>query len=160
MRMPRRALMLVATVAMCLASAPAAAGPDVAERRLVALRLLEATIDDAEILRLSAGPVQQLLRATHALQPDLSQHRMMVLSALYHDEMHSAAIAALRGRAGDLAARYSLGELRALQGFSQTPEGRSVLAEDGMPAGDLELLIEREMLARMDAALDRHGRGD
>lgn len=145
---------LAALISALLLALPAQA--DETDRRLAALLLLEQAADDALIFRLSAGPVRMLMEASAEARPGLSPQQMMVLSALYHEEMHAAALAALRNRAGELAARYSLAELRALNRFAETEDGLALLAEDGGPAGGLARSIEAAMLARMDDAFDRH----
>jgi hypothetical protein len=153
MPMPRSALIL----AVCLAL-PLPALADAADRRLSALHLVETAADDALIRRLAEAPVQQLLRQTHVARPELSRGEMMVLSALYYDEMHRAALAALRDRAGAIAGRYSLAEIAALREFAATEEGPAVLAAQEGLTGGLAEAIAAEMRARMAAALDRHGR--
>lgn len=152
--MPRFALLL----SVCLAL-PAPALADAADRRLAALYLVETAANDALIRWLAEAPVQQLLRDSHALQPDLSPGEMMVLSALYYEEMHRAALAALRARAGAIAGRYSMAEITALRAFAATDEGPAVLAAQEGLTGGLADAIAAEMRARMDAALERHGRG-
>lgn len=153
-----RQLTLVAlTLALALPAAGSAAA-EAADRRRVALLMLEAATPDALVRQLAAEPVQALMRSTHAANPDLQGTEFFVLSALYLDEMQAAAREALSRRATALAARYALDELQALSSFAATAEGRAALSEPDGPISGLEDSIAAEMLARMDAAFDRHGR--
>ncbi len=130
------------------------------DRRRAALLFLEAAAGDGLIRSLAEPPIRSLLAATRELQPDLSGPELMVLSALYYEEMHRAARAALGQRASALAARYSLAEIEALRRFSQTEDGAAALAQQDALTGDLARKIEDAMVARMDAAFERHGRGN
>lgn len=138
---------------------PQALAADERDRRRAALLLVEAAAPDSLIRSLAEPPVQRLLAATHALRPGLSGGDLMVLSALYYEEMHRAALSALSARATTIATRYSLAELEALRRFSETDDGAAALAGEADLTGDLTRAIEDAMMNRMDAAFDRHGRG-
>lgn len=127
---------------------------DIAERQRIALGLLEAAIDMAAIDRIARRPVQELLAAG---DPDPGDAGLLVLSALYLDEMRAAAGQALALRARRLAERYPHDELQALAAFGDTGAGRRALAEDPTLTGQLAPEIEAAMRAVMPRALARHG---
>lgn len=143
-----------------LLALPLPLAADTAERRLSALHLVETAADDALIRSLARQPVQELLRASHARRPALTTPELMALSALYYEEMHRAALTALRARAEAIARRYSAAEIAALRDFAGTAEGAEVLAGHDGITGGLAPAIEEAMHARMDAAFDRYGRAD
>jgi hypothetical protein len=155
--MPRLPLVPLLLLALALPAPVLAA--DERDRRRAALLLVESAAPDSLIRTLAQAPVQQLLAATHEVQPDLSGPDMMVLSALYYEEMHHAALSALSQRASAIANRYSLAELEALRSFAATEDGAAALAREAELTGNLARSIEDAMLNRMDAAFDRYGRG-
>lgn len=157
--MSPRAGLLAAALVLPFGLGVGAARADMADRRLAALHLVEAAADDALIMQLARDPVQQLMRSSHAARADLTSAELLVLSALYHEEMQRAAHAALRERAAQIAARYSLEEIAALRAFAATAEGAEVLAVDTGLTGGLDRAIGAAMLAQMDAAFARYGRG-
>lgn len=150
---PLRLIPLVLALALPL---PALAD---AEKRRAALLLLESDQTDALIAQMAAAPVRELMHATVSRNPEMTQGQQMVLSALYHEEMHAAALEALSTRATGISDRYSLAELEALRRFGATEEGRALLAEQPSLLGGLDHKITAAMLARMDAAFARYGDG-
>ena len=143
-------------IAAALGLGPVAAVADPAAQRFEALRMLEEAFPDAAIRTMAGPAVQQLMHATALRHGDADQGQMFAYSALYLDEMQAAARDAMRDEATALVARYSLAELQALRSFAAEAGNATILREgDGLLA-EVARSIDRRMLGRMDAALDRH----